>query len=128
MNCNRDRKLFYFYLLPPLLLPPDVRELLPPDDVREEPPELGAPELRGAGELDTAGRLLPPDGAGLAAGALRVGLAVRTEELPELPERLSGRLYVALLVGLVYVEPLLDVPLEELPEVFSLSGSALLTW
>jgi hypothetical protein len=82
------------HLLPP---PEGVRVLLPPDDVRDEPPELVVPEpeLLGAGELDTAGLLLPPDEGvtALPAGAVRVaGVARGTDELPELPDRLSGRL------------------------------------
>lgn len=114
----------FHYLLPP---PDEVRDELPPDDVRLPPVE---PELRGAGELDTAGRLLlPPDGVLLTAGegVLRVeGVALRTPVLPELPERLSGRLYVALLEGLEYVEPEFEFPCEE---VFpSRDGVTLLTW
>jgi hypothetical protein len=82
-----------------LLLPPEgVRVLLPPDDVRDEPPELVVPEpeLLGAGELDTAGLLLLPPDEGVTAlpgGAVRAaGVARGTDELPELPDRLSGRL------------------------------------
>lgn len=106
----------FHYLLPPLP-PEEVREL-PPDDVRDDPPELDVPPELLVGGLDTAGRRLPPDGAGLLTeGVLLVGAgALRTAGVPVLPERLSGRLYVALLVGLEYVDP---------PEL-SLEGAVLL--
>jgi hypothetical protein len=90
--------------------------------VREAPPELAGaePELRGAGDLFTEG-VLRPDGVDLTAGVLRVAGAVRrTEVVPEFPDRLSGRLYVALLVGLVYVEPLEEPLVELLPSGFTL--------
>lgn len=74
----------------------------PPEDVRELPPELlppellvpELPELLREGGLDTAGLLLLPDDGleVLTEGVLLVGVARRTEELPEFPERLSGLL------------------------------------
>jgi hypothetical protein len=103
---------------PPELLeppPPDEDDELPPPELRDAPPPLPPldtdvpEELRGAG-LDTdEGRLVPDDAGRLTVeGVLLVaGGAVRTVEPPV--DRLSGRLYVALLGGLVYVEP------EELP-------------
>ena len=52
---------------------------------------------------------------------LRVGAEGLTAELPDPLERLSGRLYVALLLGLEYVEPREEVEVELL-----LSGVTLL--
>lgn len=88
-----------YYLLPPLLLPPDAGLLPPPDDPPEDgllPPDDGL-ETEGLlppdDGLEIAG-LLPDEGAGLLTdGVLLVTGAGLAEGLAVvLPERLSGRL------------------------------------
>ena len=102
-------------------MPPD-EPLLPPEPDVPPPDVPPPPELPLEGALETAGLLPPDDGLGvLTEGVLRAGVAVLTEELPDPPERLSGRLYVALLLGLEYVEPPEEVEVELL-----LSGVTLL--
>lgn len=123
-SADRYQRSCQFYLLVP-----------PPAGAEREPPELLPPELVLAGVPVDAG-LLVPEGvdltegvllvgvAVLVLGVLRVGVAVLTPVVVVvLPDLLSGLLYVALLVGLVYVEPPDELPEELLP-----SAGTLLIW
>ena len=128
-SADRYQRSCQFYLLVP---PPAGAVREPPELL---PPELLPPELVLAGVPVDAG-LLVPEGvdltegvllvgvAVLVLGVLRVGVAVLTPVLVVvLPDLLSGLLYVALLVGLVYVEPPDELPEELLP-----SAGTLLIW
>ncbi len=111
------------YLRPPPLLPDEPLLLLPDEPLL--PPELVAPEVPLLGGRETAGLLPPEDGlAVLTEGVLRVGAEGLASDLPDDDplERLSGRLYVALLPGLEYVE----LPEEDDDELLLCGGVTLL--